>query len=78
MAQCKACGQEIIFVEMRDTGRKMPLDSKPEKFVVVKTADGRGEVVTGHISHFATCNEADRFRNKNKKGLANERQENIF
>ena len=55
---CKGCKAEIGFIKTKQ-GKKMPVD--PKKVTVVTKG---GSVVTGYISHFATCPEAKQFRNK--------------
>jgi len=62
MAKCKACGAEIKWVNVA-SGKAMPCNVKPLTVVVPKT----GEVVRAYESHFPTCPEADKFRNKKKK-----------
>lgn len=44
------------------TGKKMPLDAKPFKMVIVK--QGIGEIVDAYIPHWATCPGAEKFRRK--------------
>jgi len=63
MAKCKACGAEIKWVNVA-SGKAMPCNVKPLTVVVPKT----GEVVRAYESHFPTCPEADKFRNKKKRG----------
>ena len=62
MAKCKACGAEIKWVKVA-SGKAMPCNVRPLTVVVPKT----GEVVRAYESHFSTCPEADKFRNKKKK-----------
>lgn len=56
MATCKGCGATIEWITT-EAGKKMPVD--PPRVVVVTF---EGKVVTGQMSHFATCPKADRFR----------------
>lgn len=73
MPACSSCGAEIEWVTMRDSGKRMPVDAKPASFVVLVASDGspvvsgdgaKGVVVTGRLSHFATCPDADKHRRK--------------
>ena len=67
MNTCKSCGAEIVWVEM-DSGKPMPCDAKPLTVVEVYEVKGKkkGSVVnTGyHMSHFATCPNAEKHRRK--------------
>lgn len=56
--QCKGCGEDIIFITSKN-GKKIPCDPKPLSLVSLA-----GEVIQGHMPHWATCPEADRFRRK--------------
>ena len=58
LVQCKACKQNIHFVETRK-GRLMPCN--PKKLTVITIL---GDVVSGWEAHFATCPQADKFRKK--------------
>lgn len=55
--KCKGCGKDIVYIVSAKTGKPMPVN--PECVSVV-TEDG--VVVRGHVSHFATCPDAARFR----------------
>ncbi|HET9954136.1 MAG TPA: hypothetical protein VFQ61_06515 [Polyangiaceae bacterium] len=59
--KCLSCGAEIVWVEMQ-SGRRMPLDAKPQKLIVIE-AD-KGEVKLCFTSHFATCPDAAEHRRK--------------
>lgn len=54
--RCKKCGASILFI-MSASGRRIPCEV--EKTTVVLHS---GDVVTGHVSHFATCPGADKMR----------------
>lgn len=56
-SKCRACGASIHWLKT-STGRTMPVDS-----ATVVEADTHFESPR-HVSHFATCPEADRFRKK--------------
>ena len=68
MPVCKGCQEIIKFVEM-ESGMRMPVNSKPVSIVVVDDQTGKGEIVRGFMSHFATCPNADKFRKGKKKQL---------
>lgn len=63
MARCKSCGAEILFVTMRNTGKKMPVDKERLSVVLANN-----DLTDGHIwqdcykPHWATCNNPDKFR----------------
>lgn len=56
MASCKSCGAPIKWVQMKESGKAMPLDDKPLS-VVVETEEG-WVVKQARQSHFATCPDA--------------------
>ena len=67
--KCKACGKEIIFLRTAK-GRNMPTDWES-----LPSADQRNasegippmfDAKRGHISHFATCPKAEKFRRKGR------------
>lgn len=63
---CSGCGAAIVWVVTR-AGKRMPVDAKPEKRVVLDDVHATGEppqaqVVDTYVSHFATCPKAQRFR----------------
>ena len=62
---CKGCGQNIAWVVM-ESGKRAPLDPDLVSFTVVGD-DGRGRVVRGYVSHFATCPKAASFRGQGPK-----------
>ena len=66
-APCRSCGVDMIWGRSKSTGKPMPLDAatKEKRLAVVSVADdGTPEVrqVDTYLSHFATCNDAARFR----------------
>lgn len=62
MATCRSCGAVIVWLRTA-SGKSMPVDAAS----VTERLDA-GTVlfdpVVGHVSHFATCIDADRFRRK--------------
>jgi hypothetical protein len=68
MPICKAkeCGEIIKFIEL-ESGMKMPVNSKPESIIVIDDSTGKGKVIKGFKSHFATCPQAKVFRKKKRK-----------
>jgi hypothetical protein len=69
---CESCSQPIKFIEMK-SGKWMPVDATmfvakepdPEMRLVqsdgtIKTGVERGDC--GYVSHFATCDDPNRFR----------------
>ena len=64
MPTCKACGAPIIFIVTK--GKKWE-PCNIERTVIITPV---GETVSGHISHFATCPNADDFRREKDGGNA--------
>jgi hypothetical protein len=65
MPQCRSCGAAILWLTMRESGRKMPVDAKPVNAVVrvdgrgVRADDGEmGVMVKAYTPHWATCPNA--------------------
>lgn len=67
MKTCRSCGAEIIWTETMN-GKKMPVDAKPvQGFVLVRdeldpSSTPRAIPEKIHLSHFATCPNADQHR----------------
>jgi hypothetical protein len=75
MSTCRSCGQNILWFTLA-SGKKHPVD--PESVNAKECDDGarlvteEGEVLTveagddfwGHVSHFSTCPDADKWRKK--------------
>ena len=61
ITKCKACGREIVFMKTRG-GKFIPVNYE-------KRFDGDETFLpqAGHVAHFATCPEADRFRRRIKQ-----------
>lgn len=49
---CTSCNADIVWCET-PSKKRMPLDAKPQKLVVI--IDGVGHVKDCYTSHFATC-----------------------
>lgn len=59
MARCKSCDAEIFWVTMDESGKKMPVDSKPKGMELIVCPDKqRGRFVQSFTSHFVTCPNA--------------------
>ena len=58
MAICRGCKEEILWVKTA-FGKDMPCN--PDKVNIITEA---GTVAQGWVSHFATCKDAKKFRNK--------------
>ncbi len=66
MASCKSCGASIIWTTT-EAGKKMPVDAQPASKGIVllgNPADPQSRVVNVHLSHFATCPNANTHRKK--------------
>ena len=65
MAECKSCKAEIIWIKT-PAGRNHPVDAEPMSMWVQNEdhpVNQQGwSIVQGHISHFATCPNADQHR----------------
>ena len=56
MKNCKSCGKEIVFLKTKN-GKIIPVNAD--------TIQGKETVYDhkiGHVSHFATCKDASKFR----------------
>jgi hypothetical protein len=72
---CRSCGKEVIWVRT-NTGKTMPVDSKPSpdgNVLLIRDLFGQVEscevVKKGskdelHLSHFATCPQARKWRKR--------------
>lgn len=78
MSKCKSCGAEIIWIPTIG-GKSMPCDKKPIPYredpsgsMQIVTKDGRvvrakldaSSDVFGYVSHFATCPDAEKWRQR--------------
>jgi hypothetical protein len=73
MAQCKGCGQPIIWA-MTEREKQIPLDMPEKRFILVFHRNvERGDyyetrMVETYVSHFATCAKAHEFRKDKSNG----------
>lgn len=70
MKHCKACNHSIYFVN-DDLGTTQCLDATAPVWVQIRDQGGEPRVmrVTGYVSHFSTCPQANEFsRNKKEVG----------
>ncbi len=65
MPKCRTCQQEIVW-GMTENNKRVPLDPAETRFIA---HDGPGDdrhlyvkMVPTHLSHFATCPQADQHR----------------
>jgi hypothetical protein len=65
MGACRSCGATVVWAKTRN-GKSMPLDQVDPNTGNVRIVDGVAHVgMTGHhVSHFATCPAADKWRKK--------------
>jgi hypothetical protein len=77
MSTCRSCGAPVIWLRMRPSGKRMPVDAKaaPDGNVFADLDAGIGVVLTGSLdmltpdeplyrSHFATCPHAGDWRRR--------------
>jgi hypothetical protein len=71
MSNCRSCGEPVRWVEIRKSGKKMPLDMDPvSNGNVVIEADGLAAVLPAlsqyqgdkYVTHFDTCPQAKGWR----------------
>lgn len=68
MSKCRSCGADIVWVEMRETGKKMPIDSNSiKKMVVLNNSRTMGAILDAGVSHFSTCPNANKHRKRGDK-----------
>ena len=58
MTTCRGCGAEIVWIT---SPRGKPIPCDPPEVTVVTEA---GHVVSGRVSHWATCPQAEQFRRR--------------
>ena len=56
MAFCKSCKADIVWIKTK-SGKMMPADKAPTTIITQA-----GQVVQGHVAHWATCPTADQHR----------------
>jgi hypothetical protein len=76
MAQCKTCLQQIVW-GVTANGKRVPLDPAEKRYVLLHMLEGPAGVarsddeygmVDTHLSHFATCPQADQHRKEKTDG----------
>jgi hypothetical protein len=54
MAKCSSCQAEVVFIPSSTSGKKMILDAKPKKGVVLMSlhepADGEPKLINGYVA----------------------------
>jgi hypothetical protein len=61
---CRGCGAPIFFLKTPQ-GRNHPVDANPVKVWIRPTDNPDAWVLAeGYVSHFATCPQAEAFRNR--------------
>lgn len=63
--KCRSCGVEIVFLRTK-RGANTPVDGET---VPADATHATGFDPRVHRSHFATCPEANKWRNRGKRGL---------
>ena len=70
-SKCKGCGAPIVWGICNVSGKKIPLDLRPQ---VYRLSEQEGEVLAIRqsstvfgVSHFATCPKANNFSGQNRK-----------
>lgn len=72
MNHCKGCGKEILW-GITPSGKRIPLDPKPPVYLIKGDPTRNGHPVAVerirqvHVSHFATCPQANHFSANNTK-----------
>jgi hypothetical protein len=70
MTKCTSCGQYIVFLKT-SKGNWMPVDADSVFDIEYEVPDMEPpeyDRLQGHMSHFATCANADKHRKKNSGG----------
>ncbi len=60
ISKCRACGAALLWMKTKK-GRNIPVD-----WDVRYVDDEEFSMVAGHISHFSTCSDPDKFRKPKK------------
>jgi hypothetical protein len=70
VAKCRSCGAPIVWVVMRPSGKRMPLDAKPEKRITLDVIDPAvAEMTDTYVSHFSSCPNAAQHRKPKLPGV---------
>jgi len=68
MSTCRSCEAEITWIKIRPSMKSHPVDAMPKKVIVlgdvISGGSPVGKMVDGYTSHFATCPNADDWRNR--------------
>ena len=67
MAKCKGCGAEIVWIKTIN-GKNMPCNAEKTTIITEK-----GETITGHIPHWATCPKYKNFKKQSTMGQVKRR-----
>lgn len=67
MSTCKSCGASIMWRTNRNSGKKVPVDTKPVDGGNVKLISATDVVIAGkgqgtHVLHFTSCPNAGEHR----------------
>lgn len=60
-SKCKSCGADIVWIRM-ESGKQNPCDLAWVTMITVN-----GELVQGRLSHFATCPDANAWRDRHRE-----------
>jgi hypothetical protein len=63
--KCRSCSADVLWV-VTENGTPMPLDFEPVRRFVIDSGvtPMRARQRNTYVSHFSTCPQADRWRNK--------------
>ena len=87
---CEHCSQRIVFVEMADSGKSMPVDpdwqaGDGRRHLIVQDEELKGHLVqhapphvTGRRPHWATCPELRRQREERRRRQGVGEQADLF
>ncbi len=68
MAECRSCDAEVMWIKLRPMMKAHPVNPVPSKVIVLgdirSGGNPVGKMVDGYVSHFATCPQADEWRNR--------------
>jgi len=61
--QCRGCGAAILWIQT-PAGKRTPIDAIPLTGWAYSAEWGAWRLIEVHVSHFATCPQAEQFRKK--------------